>query len=148
MGERTQFDPELSDEVKGPYIDPTNRFEVTGDEESVRLKYDVLNSMTWPVLAVEGTVELTRGDDLRGSDRGAVLEDLWMSDEKWRQAVEKGTIYLPPDGDNVRYFDIPKAPGDGLLVMDYFIPFETSGPPPVQLKGDDRDFHPDGPLAP
>lgn len=96
---------------------------------------------------LEMYVRLARGENLEGSDRGAVLEDLWLSDAKWRQAVEQGTIYLPPNGDNLRYFDIPKAPGDGLVVMDYFIPFKTSGPAPVKLKGDDRDFHPGGPLA-
>lgn len=96
---------------------------------------------------LEMYIRLARGPDLEGSERGMVLEDLWMSDEKWREAVDQGSYYFGPEGDNVRYFDIPAAPGDGLLVMDYFIPFETSGQPPVQLKGDNRDFHPGGPLA-
>jgi hypothetical protein len=97
---------------------------------------------------LEMYARLARGNDFSRSDRGALVEDLWMSDAKWRDAVHQGTIYTAPDGDNVRYFDIPKAPGDGLLAMDYFIPFETSGPPPVQLKGDNRDFNPGGPLSP
>ena len=37
---------------------------------------------------------------------------------------------------NRRYFQIPPAPGQGILVMDLFIPGENAGP----LKGDGRDF--------
>jgi hypothetical protein len=96
---------------------------------------------------LETYIALARGEDLEGSDRGQIIEDLWMSPEKWQQAIDAGTIYLAPDGDNVRYFNVPPAPGDGLIVLDFFIPFEESGIPPVLLKGDDRDFHPDGPLA-
>lgn len=55
--------PELSNDVTGPYVAPTNRFEVTGDARSIQLEYDALNSMSWPVFAVEGTVELTHGGD-------------------------------------------------------------------------------------
>jgi hypothetical protein len=96
---------------------------------------------------LEMYIRLSRGEHLQGSDRGGLVEDLWMSGNKWRQAVARGTIYLGPDGDNFRYLDIPASPGDGLIVLDFFIPFETSGPPPVELKGDDRTFHPDGPLS-
>lgn len=95
---------------------------------------------------LEAYIRLARGPDLAGSDRGAILEDLWVSDQKWRQAVDRRTAYLPPDGDNVRFFEIPRAPGDGMIVMDYFISTATSGPPPAQLKGDNRTFAPGGPL--
>lgn len=97
---------------------------------------------------LESFIRLALGPELAGSDRGTILDELWASDQMWRQAVERGTMYLPPRGDNVRYFDIPRAPGDGLVVMDYFISTPTSGPPPIQLKGDDRDFDPGGPLDP
>lgn len=96
---------------------------------------------------LELAIRLARGPDLRGSDRGRLLEDLWVPPSLWEQALAAGTIYLPPDGDNLRFFDAPAAPGDGLLVLDFFTPFATSGQPPARLEGDDRDFHPGGPLS-
>ena len=42
----------------------------------------------------------------------------------------------PDDDTNRRYFQVPPAPGQGILVMDLFIPGENA----VPLKGDGRDF--------
>jgi hypothetical protein len=54
--------PELPNDATGPYVAPTNRFEIQAEDDSIRLTYDALNSLTWPVFAVEGTV-LTRMPD-------------------------------------------------------------------------------------
>lgn len=93
-------------------------------------------------------VELARGDDWKGSERGfALVENLGVPDDVWQRQVEASTEYrtIPP-GSNLRYFDVPAAPGQGLVALDFFIPTETSGLRPVKLEGDDRGFDPNGPL--
>lgn len=45
-----------------------------------------------------------------------------------REALERSTIYFPPDGDNLRFFEIPPSPGDRLIVLDFFTPSKRPGP--------------------
>ena len=48
--------------------------------------------------------------------------------------VDAGTTYQQGGKFNQRYFQVDPAPGEGVLVYDYYIPFESS----LFLKGDDR----------
>lgn len=69
--------------------------------------------------------------------RGATLADLVTpTDGEFADLVGHGTIQLEDGALNRRYFQIPPAPGQGVLVMDLFIPGASAGP----LKGDDRGF--------
>ena len=58
------------------------------------------------------------------------------SASEFADLVDQGTIQADDDQTNRRYFQVPPAPGQGILVMDLFIPGESAGP----LKGDGRDF--------
>ena len=69
--------------------------------------------------------------------RGETLADLVIpTDAAFADLVGQGTIQLDGGALNRRYFQIPPAPGQGILVMDLFIPGASAGP----LKGDDRGF--------
>lgn len=69
--------------------------------------------------------------------RGATLADLVTpTDAEFADLVGQGTIQLDGGALNRRYFQIPPAPGQGVLVMDLFIPGASAGP----LAGDDRGF--------
>jgi hypothetical protein len=74
--------------------------------------------------------------DLAEGGRGEELvgELLEPSDEEFGALVEEGTI----DGDftNRSYFPVEPAPGDGIVVLDFFIPQDRS----VFLRGDDREL--------
>lgn len=71
---------------------------------------------------------------LSADDRGDLLEETsGLSDADFDALAAQDTIDNP-DGSNQRSFRIPASPGDGVIVMDYFIPGDASGP----LKGDDR----------
>ncbi len=69
-------------------------------------------------------------------DRGDLVDAVnGPSDAAFNDLVDAGTI--DEDGDrNRRYFTVPPSPGDGVVVMDFFIPTSSSG---GLLKGDDRD---------
>ena len=68
--------------------------------------------------------------------RGEALAGLVSpTDAEFAALVEQGTIQAGDDSNNRRYFQIPPAPGQGILVMDLFIPGESAGP----LRGDGRD---------
>lgn len=77
--------------------------------------------------------------DLIGSGpRGALVADVaGPTSSDYDRLVGRGTVYGPGETTNVRYFDLEPSPGDGLIVMDFFIRTETSG---GLLKGDDREF--------
>lgn len=68
-------------------------------------------------------------------DRGDLIDALnGPSDRAFEDLVGQGTID-EEGGRNRRYFTVPPSPGDGVVVLDFFIPDERSG----FLKGDDRD---------
>jgi hypothetical protein len=69
--------------------------------------------------------------------RGQTLAALVTpSASEFADLIDQGTIQADDDETNRRYFQVPSAPGQGILVMDLFIPGENAGP----LKGDGRDF--------
>jgi hypothetical protein len=69
--------------------------------------------------------------------RGQTLAALVTpSAAEFADLVDQGTIQADDNDTNRRYFQVPPAPGQGILVMDLFIPGENAGP----LKGDGRDF--------
>jgi len=69
--------------------------------------------------------------------RGQTLAALVTpSAAEFADLIDQGTIQADDDDTNRRYFQVPPAPGQGILVMDLFIPGENAGP----LKGDGRDF--------
>jgi hypothetical protein len=81
-------------------------------------------------------LELYR-DLISAGPRGATVADLVTpTDEDFAALVEQGTIQADDDATNRRYFQLPPEPGQGIFVMDLFIPGESAGP----LKGDGRDF--------
>lgn len=69
-------------------------------------------------------------------DRGDLVDAVnGPSDAAFNDLVDAKTI--DEDGDrNRRYFTVPPSPGDGVVVMDYFIPGSNTG---GLLKGDGRD---------
>lgn len=70
--------------------------------------------------------------------RGELVTDLAsITDDEFADLVDQGTIYQD-GGHNRRYFEVEAAPGDGLLVFDFFIRQHVSGYQPAQLYGDDR----------
>ena len=58
------------------------------------------------------------------------------TDADFAALLERGTIQLDGGAHNLRYFQVPPEPGQGILVMDLFIPGASAGP----LSGDDRGF--------
>jgi hypothetical protein len=81
-------------------------------------------------------LELYR-DLINAGPRGETLSALVApTAAEFAQLVEQGTIQADDDATNRRYFQIPPEPGQGILVMDLFIPGENAGP----LAGDDRGF--------
>lgn len=81
-------------------------------------------------------LELYR-DLIAAGPRGATLADLVApTDEEFAALLEQGTIQADDDATNRRYFQLPPEPGQGIYVMDLFIPGESAGP----LKGDGRGF--------
>ena len=76
-------------------------------------------------------------DLFESGPRGETLAALVSpSAAEFAALVEQGTIQADDDDTNRRYFQLPPAPGQGILVMDLFIPDENAGP----LKGDGRGF--------
>ncbi len=72
---------------------------------------------------------------LGGGPRGAAVTELTGTDDAaFRALVDAGTTYQQGGKFNQRYFQVDPAPGEGVLVYDYYIPFESS----LFLKGDDR----------
>jgi len=71
---------------------------------------------------------------LTASDRGDVIDALnGPSEAEFADLMAQETI---DEGDsNRRYFQVPPSPGDGVIVMDYYIPTDSSG---GLLKGDGR----------
>jgi hypothetical protein len=81
-------------------------------------------------------LELYR-DLIGAGPRGETLASMVApTDAEFADLVARGTIQLDGGASNRRYFQIPPAPGQGILAMDLFIPGSSAGP----LKGDDRDF--------
>ncbi len=81
-------------------------------------------------------LELYR-DLIGAGPRGELVSDLvGPSEADFAELVAQGTIQLDDGASNRRYFQLPAEPGQGILVMDLFIPGSSAGP----LKGDDRDF--------
>jgi len=69
-------------------------------------------------------------------DRGDLVDAVNApSDAAFGDLVDAGTID-EDGGGNRRYFTVPPSPGDGVVVMDFFIPGSSSG---GLLKGDGRD---------
>jgi hypothetical protein len=74
---------------------------------------------------------------IEAGPRGDTLAALVSpTDGDYADLVDQGTIQADDDDTNRRYFQIPPEPGQGILVMDLFIPGDSAGP----LKGDGRDF--------
>lgn len=72
---------------------------------------------------------------LGAGPRGSIVDDLLSGDDAaFRALVAEGTTYQEGGKYNRRYFQLPPAPGEGVLVYDFYIPFDSS----VFLKGDDR----------
>lgn len=71
---------------------------------------------------------------LAASDRGDLIDALnGPSAEEFEALMARETI---EEGNrNRRYFQVPPSPGDGVIVMDYYIPTDSSG---GLLKGDGR----------
>lgn len=67
----------------------------------------------------------------RGQDVGDLAS---LSDEEFAARVADGTTYQDGGRYNRRYFQVDPAPGEGVLVYDYYIPFDGS----LGLKGDSR----------
>jgi hypothetical protein len=80
-----------------------------------------------PVEDFQDPAEGGRGEEL-------VSELLEPSDEEFQQLVDDGTI--GQGATNRSYFPIEPAPGDGVVVVDFFIPQDRS----VVLQGDDREL--------
>ena len=80
-----------------------------------------------PVEDFQDLAEGGRGEEL-------VSELLEPSDEEFQQLVDDGTI--GQGATNRSYFPIEPAPGDGVVVVDFFIPQDRS----VVLQGDDREL--------
>ena len=70
-------------------------------------------------------------DGPRGPDIDALIGS---SDAAFEDLLAEGTTYQEGGKYNRRYFQLDPAPGEGVLVYDYYIPFESS----LFLKGDDR----------
>lgn len=74
---------------------------------------------------------------LDDTPRGRFLGGLVTpTDLEFRQLADRGSIQSG-DGSSARYFAVEARPGDGLVVMDFFIRQGSSG---LILAGDDRDF--------
>ncbi len=113
----------------GVYADMENRIDSLIADGRIR-RAEVLDNK------LDYYIELSR----RG-ERGHLLERMWGA-ENFGELIDRGTIMLPdpqhPDqsylADSVRYFRVPKQPGEGTVVVDFFIPTrETLG-----LVGDHR----------
>lgn len=71
------------------------------------------------------------------TSRGRLLGGLTTPTEaEFRRLVNQGSI-KDGDGGSRRYFDVDARPGDGIVVMDFFIRQKSSG---LVLDGDGRDF--------
>lgn len=67
--------------------------------------------------------------------RGDIVDDLLAGDDAaFRALVEEGTTYQDGGKFNRRYFQLDPAPGEGVLVYDFYIPFDES----LFLDGDNR----------
>jgi hypothetical protein len=71
------------------------------------------------------------GDGVRGDAINALTSP---DDAAFRALIEAGTTYQEDGKYNRRYLQLPPAPGEGVLVYDFYIPFGNS----FFLKGDDR----------
>ena len=80
-----------------------------------------------PVEDFQDLAEGGRGEELVG-------ELLEPSDDEFQQLVDEGTI--GEGATNRSYFPIEPAPGDGVVVLDFFIPQDRS----AFLRGDDREL--------
>lgn len=66
--------------------------------------------------------------------RGDLISDLVSpTDTEFEQLIDQGTIGM--GATNRRYFEVEPSPGDGVIVMDFFIRQGSS----AFLRGDDRD---------
>jgi hypothetical protein len=83
-----------------------------------------------PAPPVEDFNDLAEGG--RGEELVAPL--LEPTDEEFQELVDEGTI--GEGATNRSYFPIEPAPGDGVVVLDFFIPQDRS----VVLRGDDREL--------
>lgn len=73
-------------------------------------------------------------DRIRDARRGHVVDFTELSDDEWRDLVARGSHGTKGNMRMVRAFDTTRVPGDGILVLDFFIPFENA----FYLRGDDR----------
>ncbi len=81
-------------------------------------------------------LELYR-DLIGAGPRGELVDGLVSpTDAAFADLLDQGTIQEDGGAHNLRYFQVPAEPGQGVLAMDLFIPGETAGP----LQGDDRGF--------
>ena len=81
-----------------------------------------------PVQDFADLAEGGRGEELVG-------ELLGPTDEDFQELVDEDTIGR--GSTNRSYFPIEQAPGDGIVVLDFFIPQDRS----LVLHGDDRELH-------
>jgi hypothetical protein len=73
---------------------------------------------------------------LQAGPRGELLAGVTAPDEDAFDALTARATIYGDDGSASRYFRVAPAPGDGVLVVDFFIRQDRSGP----LLGDDRGF--------
>jgi hypothetical protein len=71
-------------------------------------------------------------------ERGALVESFVpLAEDEFNDLVARGSI-VGNDGRQTRYFNTASQPGDGLIVADFVIQENRSGPPPIALDGDNR----------
>jgi hypothetical protein len=124
--------------VQPPPLDPEGCATVEGyekDEAGLCAYPDGRTSTTedperTPAPPVEDFADLAEG----GRGEELVGELLEPSDGEFEELVEEGTIGQPST--NSSYFPIEPAPGDGIVVVDFFIPQDRS----MFLEGDDREL--------
>jgi hypothetical protein len=97
---------------------PDGRTSTTGDPERAPAP---------PVENFEDLADGGRGEELIG-------ELLEPTDERFQELVDEETI--GEGATNRSYFPIEPAPGDGIVVLDFFIPQDRS----MFLEGDDREL--------
>lgn len=73
---------------------------------------------------------------LGGGVRGDIVDALLSPDDAaFEDLLAEGTTYQDGGKHNRRFFQVDPAPGEGVLVYDFYIPFDSS----LFLDGDDRD---------